>query len=300
MRHFPTSLLLFFCVLSGSQWLLPANDPSAAVELLALALGALLSGLTLSVCSLRHRELSWISHLWTWKLAFTGVGAIGAPALLLLMGRQQYSSVMAVATQACLPVVVAITGGAIAPGSELQLRLVPAMIALAGTLLVLPVGLPRSPQGWTGLLLYVAAVCLSGVSSVFCHRELVALSRRAGLLCVVIANAVFLGIIALLWTLLTGQWQSLRTVCDLPNVVLLLLVAVSILIVGALLQLLSPMAAASRVILAPLVGAVEACVLLRPTVSLRTAFGALLMLLGGLLCLRAESDQLSAKHMSLR
>ena len=298
MRRFPRALLLTLCILSGSQWLLPSNDLSPRTELLCLATGVSLAGVVL--CLLWRGAIPATREAFPWKLVLSGVGAIGAPALLLLMGRQQYSAIMAVATQASLPVVVAMTSSVIDPGSELQDHLVPALVALGGAFLVLPIGLPLSSHGWYGLFLYVAAVCLSGVFSVFCHREMNRLSRGAALTVVVLANAIFLSIAALVWMTLIAQEKSFGTLMTRQSAVLILIAAMNILLLGALLQLLAPMATASRVILAPLIGTLEAYALLRPTVSLRTAFGALLMLVGGLACLRVDSKQATPKHMSLR
>ena len=300
MRRFPVILLVLVCMVSGLQWLLAWNGLALLRDSSSLALGAILAALVTGLWFSTFGQKVRISDLWSWKLTLSGVGTFGIPALLLLLGRQQFNSVMAVATQASVPVVVAITSGAVQPESELQTQLMPGLAALAGTLLVLPVALPQSSSGWSGFLLYLAAACLSGVSSVFCHREMVRVPHGMGLLFVIVSNAIWLGIVAVLWLSVSAQWQGVRGLYTVQNIELVLMTAVSMIAVAALLQSLPPLATASRVVFAPLITTFEAFVFLRPTVSLRTICGALLMLLGGLACLYADREQRSPGTVSLR
>ena len=299
MRRSSGMLLLGVCLFSGSQWLLPWNEPSPVTELVSLATGATLSALALGLWLQTRGQALRFPDLWSRNLVLSGIGAIGLPAVLLLTGRQQFSSVMAVATQASLPVIVAIASAAIDPGSELQLRLMPALLALAGALLVLPVALPHTPQGWFGFLLYLAAACLSGVSSVFCHREMVRKSRGS-LFVVIVANAGFLSITALVLIAATERGHIVGGLPVRQIFAPIAATAMSLLAVGVLLRMLSPMAAASRLIFSPLIATLEAFTLLHPTLSPRIAIGAALMFLGGLACLDPDRGQVPPRHMSLR
>ena len=150
MRWIPVPLLSLTCLLSGSQWLLPGSDASFASDLSLFAVGTMLAAVVPVLLEIRSGERTRIFRPGHSKLILSGIGTIGAPTLLLLLGKQQFSSVMAVATQATLPVIVAVVAGAVDPERELQDGLLPALVALAGTLLVLPVALPRSSQGWIG------------------------------------------------------------------------------------------------------------------------------------------------------
>ena len=259
----------------------------------------MLAGVLASLLSTEPARTAPILSPRTWRLACSGIGTIGAPALLLLMGRQRFSSVMAVATQASLPVIVAVVAGALDPEIELQRRLMPALLALAGTLLVLPVALPHSSQGWIGFSLYFAAAGLSGISTVFCHRDSVRHSAGAALLIVAGANAIFVGGAAAIWLVATDQGHLLRGAATMSSLLPIVLVSGDILALAALLRLLPPLAVASRLVFVPLIAALEAYILLRPTLSLRTAVGSLLMLVGGLACVHAEDSPDASAKMSL-
>ncbi len=300
MRWWPTVLFSVVCLLSGSLWLLPSTTPSVSTDLGILVIGAIISALSvLLVCGVLAAS-SIFSRQWNWELALNGIGVLGAPALLLLWGRQHFSSVMAVTIQASIPVVVVIASGVLEERGDAQQKLVPGLIALGGSLLVLPVALPESSQGWAGFGLYLVAACLTGVCSVVCHREMmrVPVAVAIGIPC--IANAIFLSVFAIGWLTTTGQWHATMELRSAPNLIAATTVALNVVGVAGLLYLLRPQAAAVRFVFAPLLAAVEAYALMRPTLSLRTVMGALLMLIGGIACLRADREQEASALMSLR
>ncbi len=299
MRWIPVTLLLLTCFLSGSQWLLPGSDASFASDLSLFAVGTMLAAIVPVLLEIRSDERTRIFRPGHSKLILSGIGTIGAPTLLLLLGKQQFSSVMAVATQATLPVIVAVVAGAVDPERELQDGLLPALVALAGTLLVLPVALPRSSHGWIGFSLYLAAAALGGLSLVFCHREMIRFPRGVALAVVAGANAVFLGLVAAIWLASTHQWQPLFSQLTAPTLLSVILAAFGVLSLAAMIQLLSPLATASTFVFTPAVATIEAYLFLRPTLSLRTAFGALLMVLGGFACVLAGQRLTASTNRSL-
>ncbi len=299
MRWWPTVLFSAVCLLSGSLWLLPSTPPSVSISLGILVVGAVTSALSvLCVCGL-FAATSVFKWQRNWALALSGIGVLGAPALLLLWGRQHFSSVMAVAVQASIPVIVVIASGVLQERADAQQKLVPGLIALGGSLLVLPVALPKSSQGWAGFGLYLIAACLTGVCSVLCHREMIRVPAAVAIGIPCIANAIFLSVFAVCWLTITGQWHATMELRSAPNLIAAITVALNVTGVAGLLYLLRPHAAAVRFVFAPLLAAVEAYALMRPTLSLRTVMGALLMLIGGIACLQADREQEASTLMSL-
>ena len=288
------------CFLSGSLWLMPTVEVTQTAELFQFALSGTLSFALLGlVCSFGKDDSREISQT-HWRLALSGVGTVATPTLLLWIGRHNLSSVMAVASQVSVPVVVAIATATIGAGSELQTQLIPSLIGLTGALLILPVALPGSATGWIGLACYGAAAACSGMSSILCHQEMTRVSPRRALLTVAGANAIVLSVFAAVWIIVTATWHEAFATLSVPS--LLSMAAQSISMAGVLLILraLSPLAFASRFIFIPLLATVEAFFLLHIPLSPRACLGAALMLLGGAACLRADAAMAPSPRMSLR
>ena len=288
------------CLLFGSLWLLPMDEVSPAVELFRLALGSIASFSVISLVCLGTRSAAQVGSRATWRLALSGVGALGVPALLLWFGRQSLSSVMAVATQVSVPVVVAVASATISEDSDLQNRLIPGLVGLAGALLILPVALPGSSRGWTGLACYVAAAGCSGVFSIVCHREMRRVSLASALRTVAGANAIVFGVFTGVWLVATATWREAWSAVTPSGLLSLATESLGAIGVLVLLRLLSPLAVATRFIFVPLVATVEAFFLLHIPPSPRAGFGAVLMLLGGAACLRTNVEPGSSTEMSLR
>ena len=299
MRWWPTVLFSAICLLSGSLWLLPSTTSSIPVDLGILVVGAISSALSVLFVCVLLTVTPFSLRQWNWTLTFSGIGAFAMPALLLLWGRQLFSSVMAVAIQASIPVIVVIASGALEENGTAQQKMVPGLIALGGSLLVLPVALPESSQGWAGFGLYLIAACLIGVCGVLCHREMTRVPAAVAIGIPCIANAIFLSLFAVCWLTITGQWYATMELRSAPNLIAAITVALNVAGVAGLLYLLRPHAAAVRFVFAPLLAAVEAYALMRPTLSLRTVMGALLMLIGGIACLKADREQEASTLMSL-
>ncbi len=237
---------------------------------------------------------------WNWTLAVSGIGSIGGPTILLLLGRQYFNSLMAVATQTSIPVVVIVATGVLDTGSELQEQIPPALVALAGALLVLPVALPESARGWIGFGLYLASASLAGISSVISHREMTRVSHGTAFFTVAAANTFFFGVTSLLWPFLTTQRPFFAELISGATLLDTGAALLSFVVIIPLLCLLTPQALASRFVFTPLFAAIEAYALMRPSLSVRTAVGASFMLAGALACLRSDSKSASSTSMSLR
>ena len=169
----------------------------------------------------------------------------------------------------------------------MQTLLVPALVALTGALLVLPVSLPASTTGWIGFALFVAAAFLHGACGVWCHRVMRTRTFTQSFAEVATVNALFATAIAAV--ALVQSSERAQTFQEICSPIGLLLVALSCLLAAALFGLLylaPPMALASRFVLIPLASALEASLLFHPSISVRAAIGASLMLLGAMVCFK--------------
>ena len=299
MRWAPTAVFSAVCVASGSLWLFPTGDQSGPLELCLLTAALLIAALVFWMRSRMRTGSKPKLALWNWNLILSGVGSICAPALLILLGRQQLSSLMAVATLASVPLVVEMTTGIAEQASGGEHHFGPSLTALSGTLLLLPIALPSSSEGWLGLTLYLTAAGLAGVSSVLCHREMARVPRGAAFVTIAVANAIFLAFCTGIWLTVGSQTPTFLELFTVGEFYSLTATTFSLIGVIYLLSCLPPQAIASRFIFAPLIAAVEAAILLRPTLSMRAVVGALLMLAGGVACFRQPSKPESLSSMSL-
>lgn len=289
------------CLVLGSLWLMPQVDtsPAAQMEVLAVAatIPALAAGgwlLRLGCWGLPGREV--------WPLAAAGIGILGAPTLLFAEAQLRFNAVMGTATLAAVPVIAAVTVGLLDEGGEgFERRLIPALAAFGGALLVLPMSLPGSDRGWSGFGLYLLSAALLGGVGVVCWKRLRSAPRLEGFFVIAAANAVFAWL-AWLWT----AWASARApqapLWAFPWTALSLIViaafgAAALIVLSAAIE---PVALATRFLWIPWIAAAEAFLLLRPSLSGRTAAGALLMLLGGGALLRRGPAAGSDGRMSLR
>ena len=233
-------------------------------------------------------------------LVLPSLFAIALPEVLLAWGAEHLAPIMGVASMAATPLLAGLLGAALdeqAPAMEITL--LPAVTALGGLLLILPVSLPASRSGWIGLGLYFAASGCSACGSVLYYRQTrgqmsVAAFRTASL--------TTCGAMLLLWAVFRAA--GFETGLQEPSM-FGLLPAGAIFLAGtgaliALLGTLLPAALASRFVLAPLLGAVEAYALLRPTLSWRAGIGAFLTALGAGLLLRSTAHHRASATTSLR
>lgn len=288
------------CLGLGSLWLLPETEHSLAREMSVLAIGSTVLTLTAGACLL-HAKADRAPWQDVWPLAVAGVGLIGLPALLFSLAGERSNAILGTATETAIPVIVAIVLQVLGDRDEgLQQHLLPALLALAGALLVLPVGLPASDRGWTGFALYLAASALVGVSGVICFRRLRRTSLLRGLMIAAAANAVFAGA-AWLTAKSAGAETVTGTVTNLVSSSLLpaLLAAVTMAALLVSTETLEPIAVSTRFLWVPWIASAEAFLLMRPTLSLRTALGALMMLAGGGVLLRGGTADKAKLRMSL-
>ena len=178
-------LLIFavLCAWEGSQWLLPAMalDPLPFLWSSAAAFGVVAGGVALG----RWRKGGWLG---AW-----GALALGVPAMLLSVAQRYFAVEVAVAALAGVPVVVVVAAQGIGATEDgAGEALLPAVAGLAGALLLVPVRLPSSSNGWIGLGLDVLAVVLAGVFGVVAHRAAKASEIRQAVFEMAAGNAVVL------------------------------------------------------------------------------------------------------------
>ena len=270
-------ILAGLCAWEGSQWLLPALalDPLP----FALVSSAAFGGLALFLGRWGGRGAGVWLGLW-------GALALGMPAMLLVVAQRYFAAEVGAAALAGVPVVIVVVASM---GEEgMGEALLPAIVGLGGALLLIPVRLPESGNGWFGLALDLLAVLLAGSFSVVAHRAAQAVPAMAAVRCFAGGNAVVLAVWAgLLWVSHGARLQT-YAVPTAPVIAAVLGVGVATALAATvLLRALQPLAFASRFLVVPLVGAVEGYVLLRPTLSFRALAGAALMAVAAFLLLRA-------------
>src|ERR1700722_13632826 len=148
------------CVLSGSSWVIPDGGGLALLERQGLVYG--LVGLGASFLA-RRDAWSWGGGL---RLAVVAVGFFGVPMVVVEFARGSVGEMNRSALFAMVPVVVVL---AVAMGNEergARRFLIPALVGLAGLLLLLPLGLTGSLRGQLMLALVAGAVIVVGVASV--------------------------------------------------------------------------------------------------------------------------------------
>ncbi len=264
------------CAWESSEWLFPALslDPVPFGIVSAVAC-AVMAGLALvwrgKLGKMDRRDLCVGAY---------GAGALALPGLMLVIAQRFFAVEVAVAALAGVPVVVVVMlqAGATAdePAAE---ALLPALMGLAGALLLIPVRLPANTTGWIGFGLDLAAVLCAGIFGVLGHRKARVAPLRSAVASVAAGNAVvFAGGAALLFL---GGSARLQT-ASVPGAGTmagdLLVTMLTVLGTIVLLRGMAPLGFAARFLLIPLLGAVEAYALLRPSVSFRAVVGALLML----------------------
>ena len=281
-------LLIFavLCAWEGSQWLLPALAldplPFAWVSAAAFALIAMAAG------TLRPKSSGSPGRRAEVRLAAGGALALGVPALLLAAAQRYFAAEVAAAALAGVPVVIVVAAQVTsATDDDAGEALLPAIAGLGGALLLIPVRLPASSNGWTGFALDLLAVLLAGIFSVLVHRTAQALPRTTAVASIAIGNFLALVLLAAALSLLHLARLGVYTALTAPMFAATLAVeALTALAATFLLRELPPLALSTRFLIVPLLGAVEAYLLLRPTLSLRALSGAVLMALSATLLLR--------------
>jgi drug/metabolite transporter (DMT)-like permease len=267
------------CLLSASAWAAMPFGSSALPPLEQLAVLYLAIGLSALLVSGRSWWKRMRSRPWA-ALVIASVMFFGAPALALELASGAVPEITRSALFALVPIVVAITTAAVdvgTPGENGARRsLLPALLGLAGLLLLLPLSFSLSPKGTIMLAILCAAVLLAGISSVWLYRLVQRHQPADAAAMICLSNAFFL--------LACGQagqtfiWgpSSLVSMISLSTLVNL----IEILLLLWLVRTLSPVRFAARFLIIPLLTVLEAYVLLRPQVTLRIGGGVAALVVG--------------------
>jgi drug/metabolite transporter (DMT)-like permease len=286
------------CLLSASAWAATPFGTSTLPPLEQLAL--LYLAITLGCLLIAGK--SWWKRVrnrpWA-ALVIASVMFFGAPALAIELASEAVPEITRSALFALVPIVVAITIAAVDAGtpseSSARRSLLPALLGLAGLLLLLPLSFSWSPRGTAMFAVLCGAVVLAGISSVWLYRlvqpyrpadaaAMICLSNAAFLLACGHAGQPFLWSPSSLVSML-----SLSTLVNLIEVLLLLW----------LVRALSPLRFAARFLIIPLLTVLEAYILIRPPWSLRIGGGAALLVTGAAMLVLANPDR-KEPELSLR
>ncbi len=248
--------LIVLSLWSSTAWLLadlfPARMPTAAARgshLFLIGMAALPWGL---------KRTSWPSIRTLWRTAALSLALIAFPSLLLDAVRGKIPSSTAVLIFALLPAALALVSlrGA-------QSLLAPALAAIAGLLLVLPVSVPSTGIAAQAIALLILAATLTGAAMFGLRRQLRGIRFAPALAILCLTNAAALLLISTVsghtnWTLAAVRAESLRCLsADLPETLLL----------TWLLSRLAPHSLAARYLLTPFFTVLEGLILLHPPIS---------------------------------
>jgi drug/metabolite transporter (DMT)-like permease len=270
---------LLLCVWSSVGWITsevlpPRMGVVAGQGLHFLLIGAVALGV--AFCRGNGMGSPWTSG-WVW-IAGAGLGLIGVPFLLLEYVGGMVSGTLVVAGFSLVPVVVILAGGTMR-------LLVPALVGVAGILLVVPVSLPGSVRGYLGLGLVGIAVIVTGLSLSFMHRLLAGRDLVVSLGLISLVNGVLLGLVGVP----TGGVELSWTLLGFEVVRGLLLDAPVIILLVWLVRDLEPHRVSARYLVAPLFTVVEGYLAMRPGWDWRMFVGVLLIGSGAAWLLRADS-----------
>lgn len=281
-------LLIFavLCAWEASQWLLPklALDPLpfAWISATAFAVVAIAGALRRGD---RSDTGGWVTGL---RLGALGALALGVPSMLLAVAQRYFAAEVAAAALAGVPIVIVVTAQVtLATEGGSGEALLPAIAGLGGALLLIPVRLPASSNGWIGFSLDLGAVLLAGIFGVLAHRAAQGVAAATAVQRVASGNAVVLMVLAGVLRVLriarleTYAMPSISTSAAALGIGVLTALAAIVLLCG-----MRPLGFASRFLIVPLLGAIEGFVLLRPTLSVRAFAGAALMAVAGGVLLR--------------
>jgi drug/metabolite transporter (DMT)-like permease len=214
------------------------------------------------------------------RLAIASVMFFGFPALAIELASGSIPEITRSALFAMVPVVVALVVAASEIGTigenSARRSLIPALLGLAGLLLLLPLDFSGSARGRLMLALLCTAVILVGISSVRLYRLLQSFkpADAAALMC--LSNAAFLLAYGLARRTFVWSKSDLVSFVSFSSLVNL----IEIVLLLWLVRKLSPVRFAARFLIIPLLTVLEAYVLLHPTLTLRLGSGLALLVAG--------------------
>jgi drug/metabolite transporter (DMT)-like permease len=286
------------CLLSASAWAATPFGSSTLPPLEQLALLHLAIGLG----SLLVSGKSWWKRVrnrpWA-ALVIASVMFFGAPALAIELASGAVPEITRSALFALVPVVVTITIAAVDAGtpseSSARRSLLPALLGLAGLLLLLPLSFSWSPRGTIMFAVLCTAVVLAGISSVWLYRLVQPYRPADAATMICLSNAAFLLACGHAGQPFIWSPSSLVSMISLSTLVNL----IEVLLLLWLVRTLSPVRFAARFLIIPLLTVLEAYVLLRPQLTLRIGGGAALLVIGAAMLVLANPDR-EEPELSLR
>jgi drug/metabolite transporter (DMT)-like permease len=265
---------LALCLLSASAWLVDGAWPSLLPAAQRQALHNFLIALVVGAAGWKGIEWETLRVRRWVKFGAASVCLLGLPATLMEATGGGVPEVTAAALFALLPIVVVVLAsnfdfGRAASAGTVRL-LAPALIGLAGTLLLLSFALPDSGrQAWLYAMVMLA-VMVAAFASVWMYRLLAEFSVVEAVVASCLANAAFFGVTSLVSVAgrgadLAPPWSGSAVTAeaatailfDLPQMVLLLW----------LMRGVAPERLAARTLVVPLLTVLEGYALLRPVVT---------------------------------
>jgi drug/metabolite transporter (DMT)-like permease len=293
MRRLQGVGLAAFCVLAGSRWLVDNAFPSTLPPLLEQCFhSAIICAVALVLWIFRSPQiLAKADSNWL-KVVLAGVMLLGLPALLQAFGHG-LAEANGAALFALAPLFVVVGAASYEMPAGGRGLMMPALIGLAGALLLLPFQLPSSPQGAVWFAAILVVVMLGAGASVWLYGLLQSGSIALNVAFLCAGNTLVLGGFALF----RGELHVSLSTLPLELLRCILLVQPQIFLLVWLLRELRPARLSARYLIAPLLTAVEGVIFLHPVLDLRICAGMLLMAGGsaGLLLWKEEDETAGTK-----
>jgi drug/metabolite transporter (DMT)-like permease len=273
-----------FCLLSASGWLLPPVKPWARGLTLALF------GIAAMFAAGRR---SWPVPKEIAQLGLFSILLLSIPDALCAWAQTHVSGSLVTAMLALVPVllvVVAAQAGSDESTSATR-TLAPAVLGLGGVLLLLPVDLPVSTIGRVAIGVLLAAGLLIAFASVVIQSVIRKFSIAQGIAIVCLSNALF--------SFVAGLQSGSRDISDARSILPASIVGAALVLLVLLLRSVDAVRLGARYFVIPLMTIVEGYILLRPELTLRMGFGAILMA-GGAYFLLLGSQGEEVPSLSLR
>ena len=279
------------CVLSGSGWVLDELAPGLLHGLQRMAIHDGVLAVVVGGLSLRnHRGVRRHWRFWV-KLAIAGMAIFAVPQTLIGAAGGHVSGTTELLVFLLVPAVVVFvvaqqTDNLGSAESNLQ-YLTPALAGWFGAVLMFPFDWPPSTDGRIWLAAMVGSAVLAGFAAVRLHRMLQGVGglRAAA----VMFGATALAAAAFCWVDWGGNpgWNSSAAMWEAMRLVVV--EAPIMLITVWLLREMKPIQLSARVLVVPLVMIAEGYLLERPPINWTTALGVVLLAIGAVGLLRADS-----------
>jgi drug/metabolite transporter (DMT)-like permease len=285
--------LAVVCLWAASGWLIPAPSGDSLPELQRQGLGfAALAVVAVALGGFKRQRSGWKLR---GEIAAAGALFFAVPLVLAVHAKEYAPETSFAVVSALAPVVVVLVWGAVAQESNGIRNLIPALMGLAGVLLLLPFNLPVSVRGWAALAEIAASMVFVAGAGVWMYRLLRRETVMEAIAIVGIPNAVCLfvwcgavGSLDLKWRDVAG---GLRWGWSVETVVAALTVW--------LLREIDPVRFSARFLVIPLVTIVEGLALLRPEVTGRMV-GGMVLLSGGAAWILMTPREVDEEVLTLR